>query len=75
MQRYRNWSGTSGIRGYEPGPDFIRVWWEEDKPAFTYTYATVGVEHVEEMKRLAKNGSHLNAYINQHPEIKNGFVK
>jgi hypothetical protein len=74
MHRYRNWSGTSGILGYEAGLDFIRVWWEEDKP-YTYTYVAAGVEHVETMKRLAKNGSHLNAYINQHPKIKNGFVK
>ena len=74
MHRYRNWSGTSGILGYEAGLDFIRVWWEEDNP-YTYTYATVGEVHVEEMRRLAKNGSHLNAYINKHPEVKNGFVK
>jgi hypothetical protein len=27
------------------------------------------------MKRLAKRGSYLNAYINRHPEVRNGFVK
>lgn len=74
MQRYRNWSGTSGIRSYETGPDFIRVEWKEGEP-YLYTYASIGKEHIETMKRLAKNGSHLNAYINRHPEIKKGFVK
>jgi hypothetical protein len=74
MQRYRNPSGTSGIRAYEIGPDFIRVWWKEGEP-FNYTYASVGEEHVEAMKRLAKRGSYLNAYINRHPEVRNGFVK
>jgi hypothetical protein len=74
MQRYRNWSGTSGIRFYEVGPDFIRLAWKEGKP-YLYTYATIGEEHVETMKRLAQKGSHLNAYINAHPEIKNGFVR
>jgi hypothetical protein len=74
MERYRNPSGTSGIRAYEIGPDFIRVWWDEERP-FEYNYETVGREHVEEMKRLAKRGSHLNAYINQHPEVRNGYVK
>jgi hypothetical protein len=74
MERYRNPSGTSGIRAYEIGPEFICIWWDEEKP-FTYTYKSVGRVHVEEMKRLAKRGSHLNAYINRHPEIRDGFVK
>ncbi|HTJ29298.1 MAG TPA: hypothetical protein VL346_02275, partial [Acidobacteriaceae bacterium] len=71
---YRNPSGTSGILGYETGPDFIRLWWDEEKP-FTYTYESVGREHIEAMKRLAKRGSHLNAYINRHAEVRSGFVK
>ncbi|HEY9126027.1 MAG TPA: hypothetical protein VIM62_02830 [Acidobacteriaceae bacterium] len=74
MERYRNPSGTSGIRGYEFGADYIRIWWDEKKP-FLYTYETVGREHVEAMKLLAKRGSHLNAYINRHPEVRNGFVR
>jgi hypothetical protein len=74
MHRYRNWSGTSGIRAYEVGLDFIRLWWDKGEP-YEYSYATVGEVHVEEMKRRAKKGSHLNAYINRHPEIKKGFVK
>jgi len=74
MQHYCNPSGTSGILAYENGLDFVRVWWKEGEP-FTYTYANVGEKHVEAMKRLAKHGSHLNAYINRHPEIRTGFVR
>ena len=74
MQHYCDPCGTSEILAYENGLDFVRVWWKEEEP-FTYTYANVGEVHVEAMKRLAKHGSHLNAYINRHPEFKRGFVK
>jgi hypothetical protein len=62
MQRYRNFSGTSGVK-YVSGP------------LYRYSYETVGRESVEEMKRLARKGSHLNAFINRRPEIRRGFVK
>jgi hypothetical protein len=74
MQRYRNWSGTSGVRAFEIGPDFITLQYVSGKP-YTYTYETVGIENVEEMKRLALKGSHLNAFINRTPAIRRGFVK
>jgi len=74
MQRYRNWSGTSGIRSFEIGPDFIVLQYASGKP-YTYTYESVGKENVEEMKRLALKGSHLNAFVNHRPEIRRGFVK
>ena len=74
MQRYRNFSGTSGVRAFEIGSDWITLLYVTGKP-YTYTYDTVGSENVEEMKRLALKGSHLNAFINQRPEIKKGFVK
>ena len=74
MQRYRNYSGTSGIRSFEIGEDFIVLKWAGDE-LFRYTYTSVGKENVEVMKQLAIKGSHLNAFINRHPEIKKGFVK
>jgi hypothetical protein len=74
MQRYRNWSGTSGVREFEVGPDFIILRWDSGKP-YTYSYDSVGEQNVEEMKRLALKGSHLNAFINRTPEIRDGFVK
>jgi len=74
MQRYRNWSGTSGVRAFEIGPDFIVLKWA-GPDLYTYSYKTVGEQNVEEMKRLALRGSHLNKFINEHPEIRRGFVK
>jgi hypothetical protein len=74
MQRYRNYSGTSGVRAFEIGADFIVLQYVSG-PLYRYTYETVGRENVEEMKRLALKGSHLNAFINTHPEIRRGFVK
>ena len=74
MQRYRNFSGTSGVRAFETGSDYIVLQYVSGKP-YTYTYETVGEQNVEEMKRLARKGSHLNKFINQHPEIRRGFVK
>jgi len=74
MQRYRNFSGTSGVRAFEIGPDYIVLQYVSGLP-YKYTYELVGAQHVEEMKRLAQKGSHLNKFINQHPEIRKGFVK
>ena len=74
MQRYRNRGGTSGVRFFEPGAESIKLWWSEPE-AYTYTYDAVGEAHVEAMKRMARQGSGLNTYINQHPEIKRGFVR
>lgn len=74
MQRYRNFSGTSGVKAFEIGPDFIRIQYARGR-TYTYTYELAGHENVEEMKRLALKGSHLNAFINRHPEIRQGFVR
>jgi hypothetical protein len=74
MQRYRNWSGTSGIRFFEVGVDYIVLQWANGKP-FTYTDKSIGQQNVEEMKRLAIKGSHLNKFINEHPEIRRGYVR
>lgn len=74
MQRYKNFSGTSGVRAFEIGPDYIVLTYKTGKP-YIYTYESAGKENVEEMKRLALKGSHLNKFINQHPEVRRGFVK
>jgi len=74
MQRYRNRSGTSGVREFEIGSDFIVLRWASPK-LYTYSYESVGKQNVEEMKRLALRGSHLNKFINEHPEIRRGFVR
>jgi len=74
MQRYRNYSGTSGVRSFEIGPDYIVLQYKSGDP-YLYTHESVGQENVEEMKRLALQGSHLNAFINRNPAIRGGFVK
>ena len=67
MQPYRDLDGDSGVDAYESGPDFIKVRFRGPPAAvYTYTYASAGSGHVEEMKRLAASGDGLNAYINRH---------
>ncbi len=66
MERYRNWSGTSGIAAYEIGPDFITVTFSDTPRAYTYSYRRAGKIHVDIMKALARQGSGLNKYINLH---------
>lgn len=74
MQRYRNWSGTSGVRSFEIGPDFIVLAYRSGD-LYLYTYETAGKENVDEMKRLALKGSHLNAFINRTPAVRRGFIR
>lgn len=64
MERYRNWSGTSGIAAYEIGSDFIRVTFRDTSRTYTYSYRRAGRIHVDTMKALAQRGSGLNKYIN-----------
>ncbi len=71
MERYGNSSGKSGIYGYEIGNDYIRVLFSS---GLTYRYSyngRAGVNNVEKMKVLAKNGSGLNSYINSY--VKNKY--
>jgi len=62
---YKNFSGTSGVRFYEPGPTFIRVWFEQGG-CYEYDDNKPGPHHVEEMKRLAEEGQGLATYINRY---------
>lgn len=65
MERYANLGGDSGVVGYEIGNDFIRVQFS-DGSVYLYTNASAGAENIEQMKRLARNGQGLNAFINRH---------
>ena len=62
MNPYANLNGNSPIIGYEIKPTCITVWFEGDK-AYSYSYNKAGRINVEEMKRLARNGAGLSAYI------------
>jgi len=71
MRPYLNLSGDSGIEAWDPGPDFIDV--KYHAKTYRYSYRGVGRGHVERMKELAAGGKGLGTYINQHPEVKNGY--
>lgn len=67
MERYRNSGGDSGISDYEIGSDYIIVKFSGSARTYTYSYGgRAGRNHVENMKKLAQNGSGLNAYIINH---------
>lgn len=63
MERYRNLGGDSGVAAYEVGNDFIRVMFS-DRSVYLYTDASAGSHNIREMKRLAREGQGLNAFIN-----------
>lgn len=62
MNPYANLRGNSPIIGYEIGPTSITVWFKGGKP-YSYSYRKAGAANVEEMKRLARGGAGLSAYI------------
>ncbi|HEY0065389.1 MAG TPA: hypothetical protein VGC21_24950 [Telluria sp.] len=65
MQRYRRLSGSSGVLAYAIKEEAIDVQFV-DGAVYTYSYASAGREHVEQMKRLAQSGQGLSTYISQH---------
>jgi hypothetical protein len=67
MERYRNSSGTSGVNSFEIGNDYIRIKFTGSSKTYQYSYqGKARSNHVENMKTLARRGSGLNSYINQH---------
>ena len=62
MPRYRNLGGNSGVLSYELGDDFIRVTFL-DGEEYLYNYESAGRNAIERMKRLARGGKGLNAFI------------
>ena len=65
MTRYNNSNVTSGVDSYEIGTDYIKVKFK-DGCVYTYTYSVTGKDHVEAMKKLARQGYGLNSYINKN---------
>ena len=65
MEIYRNLGGYSGVSAYEIGSESINIWFK-DGSKHLFTYANAGESNVEEMKILAKSGSGLNSFINDH---------
>lgn len=65
MEIYRNIDGDSGVSQYEIGDDYIRVKFSTGAQ-YIYTYSSAGMTNIEHMKKLAKSGDGLNAFINTH---------
>lgn len=65
MERYRNFGGNSGVHSFEIGTDYILVKFFETVRIYRYSYQRAGMNHVENMKRLAISGNGLNSYINK----------
>ncbi|WP_308990432.1 hypothetical protein QLS71_002975 [Mariniflexile litorale] len=70
MERYRNSGGDSGVSFYEIGSDYIIVKFSGTARTYRYSHRKAGQNHVENLKRLAQNGSGLNSYINQFVKFK-----
>lgn len=73
MQRYLNLGGNSNIEGYEIGDNYISVKFHGTSKIYTYSYASAGEEHVENMKMLARQGSGLNSYIMRN--VRNNYER
>ena len=65
MQSYSDSDGDSGVVAYEIGAGSIIVRFA-DGGTYLYDASAPGLEHVEEMQRLARVGDGLNSYINKY---------
>ena len=65
---------ATGMRAFEIGADFVRIQYDRGG-IYRYSEFAVGAAYFREMKRLALKGSYLNAFINQHPEIREAGVR
>jgi hypothetical protein len=64
MEKYENSGGNSGVSSFEIGSNYIIVLFKGKLKPYRYSYTGgAGRYHVENLKRLARNGSGLNAYI------------
>lgn len=66
LEHYLDLNHDSGVANYEIGNEFIRVQFKKKSKIYTYSYASAGYQHVENMKQLAQDGDGLNAYINKN---------
>lgn len=65
MTPYLRLAGESGVVAYRSGAEAISVRFFDGK-VYTYTYASAGAQHIEQMKRLAQAGKGLCGYISKH---------
>ena len=72
MQPYSNLNRDSPIIAYAPLGSAIVVRYRGNVD-YTYTAADLGQNHIDRMCSLGAAGSGLSTYINQHPDVKNGY--
>lgn len=66
FEKYLNLNGNSGVSMYEVCPDRVVVVFAGSNKVYEYSRESAGEQHVEAMKKLAKSGRGLNAYINRN---------
>jgi hypothetical protein len=74
LKRYRNLSHGAGVRAYAHGPGWIHLQFVRGG-TYEYTSRSVGQANLQKMKRLADAGEGLTTFINQHPDVKNGYAR
>ena len=74
MEKYKNYSGHSGVTHYEITPHAIRVKFKNSLSIYTYSDSKIAKYHIDRMKKLAQEGQGLSTYINQHSEIKENYL-
>ena len=72
MKAYRDINGDSGVSSYDYGDDWIKVRFKDGK-VYEYRSSKIGQAHINTMKKLADSGDGLNAYIDTHPDVRNGW--
>ena len=65
MQNYRNQPGNSGVGAYAIHVDAIVVRFVNGS-TYRYARASAGARHLAAMKKLARAGAGLSAYISRH---------
>lgn len=63
MIPYQDTDGDSGVAAYKFGEDWIHVQFTTGS-IYEYTSVSAGAGNIEQMKRLARAGNGLNAFIN-----------
>jgi len=61
------------VVGYDLGTDYLDVYLRGGA-CFRYTALSVGLYHLSSMKALARLGRGLEAYIEEHPAVRNGHL-
>lgn len=69
MEKYKG-AENGGVSAYQIFDEAIMLKFKDGR-SYLYDYIKPGKEHVEEMKKLAINGSGLTTYINQH--VRNNY--